>query len=136
MNIFYQVYLYFVLFCIKEVFSEELIKLNWIKLQKNNPYLYNYEKSKSNNENDDSFSDNIPLKFEFENKNESMKDYLNEIINELSKETIKPERLKQKNSLLVYTKLKINDIKYTIFSLYTPHSKTDFKSITFLVLLF
>ena len=120
-------------FCIKEDFSEELIKLNWIKLQKNYPYLYNYEKFKTNNENDYIFSDNMPLKFTFENKNESIKDYLNQIMNSLSRETIKPERLKKKNSLLAYTKIKINDIIYTIFSLYTPHSKTDFKSITFLV---
>ena len=39
-------------------------------------------------------------------KIESMKEYLNKIINILSRETLKPERLKKYNSLLAYSKLK------------------------------
>ena len=50
----------------------------------------------------------------------------------LSKEAIKPERLTQKSSLLAYAKIQLNDIKYTVFSIFTPHCKTDFKSLTFI----
>ncbi len=119
-------------FGVREEYSDELIKENWIKLQKNYPYLYNYETIEDKSDN--IYSDNIPLKYEFQYKGNFMNEYLNEIISFLSKESLKQEKLTQKNSLLAYAKIQVKENQiYTFFSLYTPHSRTDFKSLSFIV---
>lgn len=133
-SVYEQILLYLSVFCsfgIKEDYSDELIKENWIKLQRNYPYLYNYENVEDKS--DYTYSDNEPIKYELNSKSGVMKDYLNEIISFLSKESLKEERLSQKKSLLAFSKVQIKDITYTIFSLYTPHGRTDFKSVSFLV---
>ena len=81
-------------FGVREEYSDELIKENWIKLQKNYPYLYNYETIEDKSDN--IYSDNIPLKYEFQYKGNFMNEYLNEIISFLSKESLKQEKLKFK----------------------------------------
>ena len=51
----------------------------------------------------------------------------------MSKESLLPERLSKKHSLLAYAKVQLKNETYTLFSLYTPHGRTDFKSISFIV---
>ena len=133
-SIYEQILSYLSVYCsfgIKEDYSDELIKENWIKLQKNYPYLYNYESIKGNKEY--TYSDNLPIKYELQFKGDQTKEYLTELINLLSKESLKPERLSKKNSILAFSKIKINNINITLFSLYTPHARTDFKGLSFFV---
>ncbi|OUM60904.1 hypothetical protein PIROE2DRAFT_62860 [Piromyces sp. E2] len=116
-------------FGIKEDYSDELINENWIKLQKQYPYLYDYSTIV---EKGDDYSTNVPMKYDLLQRNGQVTDYLNELLESLSEEAIKPERLAKKCSLLAYAKFQLNDTKYTIFSIFTPHSKTDFKSLTYI----
>ena len=133
-SVYEQILLYlsvFSSFGVRENYSDYLIKENWIKLQENYPYLYNYETVVGKSDN--TYSDNVPLKYELNYKGDSMKEYLNEIISLLSKESLLPERLSKKHSLLAYAKVQLKNETYTLFSLYTPHGRTDFKSISFIV---
>jgi len=116
-------------FGIKEDYSDELITENWIKLQKQYPYLYDYTTIV---EKGDNYSTNVPLKYKVIHRNCQVTDYLNELLEFLSKEAIKPEKLSQKCSLLSYAKFEINKTKYTIFGIFTPHSRTDFQSLTYI----
>lgn len=116
-------------FGVKEDYIDELIKLNWIKLQKIYPYLYDYTSIVDNNYD---YSNNLPIKIELKDNN-NLDECLIKMISNLSKESIKPEILSQKKSLLAYSKILITNTKYTVFSLYIPHSRTDFKSISFIV---
>jgi len=133
-SVYEQILLYLSVFCsfgVKEDYSEELIKEKWLKLQNNYPYLYNYESIEGKS--DYIYTDNLPIKFEHQYHGDSIKDYLNEIINFLSNESLKQERLSQKKSLLAYSKVQIKNSILTLFSLYTPHARTDFKGLTFFV---
>ena len=116
-------------FGVKEDYTDEMITEKWINLQKNYPCLHDYKTVK---EKGDNYLDNIPLKFETKQQREFTKDYLNELMDYLSKETINPERLTKNNSLLAYAKIQIRDTKYTFFSLSTSHCRTDFKTLTFI----
>ena len=117
-------------FGVKEDYNDELIKQNWIKLQKIYPYLYDYTVI---DDKKDDYSNNLPIKIELKDNYNSLDEYLNKMISILSKQSIEPKLLSQKNSLLAYSKIHINKNIYTFFSLYTPHSRTDFKSIYFIV---
>ena len=116
-------------FGIKEDYPDELIHEKWINLQKQYPYLHDY---KTIVEKGDNYSDNMPLKYKPIEQRESISDYLNDLMDFVSSETIKQEKLSKNNSLLSYARIQIKDIKYTIFSLSTSHCRTDFKAITFI----
>ncbi|ORX78383.1 hypothetical protein BCR32DRAFT_270108 [Anaeromyces robustus] len=127
-------------FVIKNEYSDKIIKENWLKLQNQYPYLYDYTtitRPKNDDSNND-FSDNIPLKLE-NVEIQTIKEGLNKITDYLSKEIIQPIHSGMKNSLLAYFKVSLpedNHSIYTFFSLYTSHSRTDLRSMTYLVTAF
>ena len=89
-------------FAVKEDYIDELIKLNWIKLQKIYPYLYNYTSIVDNNYD---YSNNLPIKIELKDNNNLLDECLNKMISILSKESIRPQMCPKKNLYYIIRKL-------------------------------
>ncbi len=104
-------------FAVKEDYIDELIKLNWIKLQKIYPYLYNYTSIVDNNYD---YSNNLPIKIELKDNNNLLDECLNKMISILSKESIRPQMLSQKKSLLYYSKIVKKNILNIQFLVFIP----------------
>ena len=121
-------------FAVKGDYSQEAITKCWINLQKYYPYLQDYTTITSKKKEMTNYNNNIPIKYDIK-KVTSISDALDEIKDNLSKEIIQPSKSGIKHALLVYSK-NILDSDICLFSLYVSHSRTDLKSITYLVTTF
>jgi len=119
-------------FGIRDTYSDELVTEKWINLQKQYPYLHDYS---TVTDKGDDYTDNTPLKVDLRNK-DSIEEGLDELRNHLSSEIIKPDNPYQKKSLLAFAPFTLQNTNYTLFSLYTPHAKVDFKGLAFIVTTF
>ena len=120
-------------FAVKGDYSEDDITKCWINLQKQYPYLQDYTTITSKKNEMTNYNNNIPIKFDIK-KETSISDALDEIKDNLSKEIIHSSKAGIKHALLAYSK--IIPCNICLFSLYVSHSRTDLKSISFLVTAF
>ena len=112
-------------------YSLSEIQKNWNLFLLKYPYCIDYETTESIELKDNEiYSINLQEKYQCK----TISEYLDEIIKENSFEVAKTRCFgMKKSSLLTTSIINLNNKKYTLFSMYHCHSKTDFKSIVYFV---
>ncbi|ELP92573.1 hypothetical protein EIN_073960 [Entamoeba invadens IP1] len=123
-------------FVLRHVFNEDEINAAYEAFLTDYPYCFDYELPPETKLTAEQLSSLKPMKIELQKSYEikTIQTAVDSITREVSIEVAKTRTVgKEKTSLLVYSEICCDKTNYTIFSLFICHSKTDFKSLTYLM---